>query len=198
MKTALMIVLSILNGYAALAAPTPPPKLAGTYSFAGEANAIPRKRYEVVYAFTEAGRAELEKLQKAMYECRNSGREIYLCSKFLPVEGDAKETAERRTKAKLAATSAVFGMRNGEAELITKGEEGFEEWLVRQPVTVLGVHYDSYRFLRGQGLEKLSFGESAEDGFVLEKGRLMHYDSETVNLSREVREEFFVESAFVK
>ncbi len=152
----------------------------GTFSYSDSYTVEIKKRYETVVGFSSEGAARLEQLRKQNYECHNTGRQIYLCSKFEATEGTESEVADRVSE-RLAGTTVVIGAREADPELISKGTS-FEEWLVKQPVTFRGKTYPSYRYqiLKGSDeLHKIALGteNSTEDGFVVnrENGEWINY-----------------------
>ena len=178
-------------------AATPPPKFDGTFSFGQDSQAIQGKRYEVVYSFTQEGRKRLQELYTKNYACENKGREIYLCSKFFRLEENPESLAkaETRQEEKLAGTKVIFFEREGSPKLLVESEI-LEEWEIQQPVEVLGKKFSKFRFLRSQGMQKLFFGEVAEESFLYDGSRLLHYATQSVTLNKEQRDVYLVQSPF--
>lgn len=148
-----------------------------------------KRKVEVIYAFTEKGRARLEALRAEGHSCVAGARQTYRCEKHLPTENAAAEIAGA-VHGRLAGSQLKFGERKREPALLAEGTS-YEEWLVPQPVSFLGRDYAYYRYsILGGSLHKLMFGTPAEDGLVAKADGSFGYV--TLFSRRESGEVFFL------
>lgn len=145
-----------------------------------------KRRYEVVYSFTDEGRARMSELQKQGYICNGATRDTFLCKAFLSTEGEHPGLEERIARL-TTEVAAEFGEVRGAAQLVSKGDSNVE-WSMPQSVEFRGKHYDSYRFLfdpRTQ-LQRIFLGSPAEHSILASaEGRLSVPLELTVTESRQ-------------
>ena len=175
----LMLILS-LTGFAA----TPPkPLTAGIYSFRNF-QVVLKKRYEAVYASSSSGRERMKLLLSQKYNCSNTGREIYLCSAFLPMN-DAQSEVSVRVVNSLSPLKIKVQPAFGEASLISEAE-ALVEWSIPQEVSFHNKVYQSYRYLQTAANTKIFLGTLAEETFLVEPdGTVQYVYPMTVNESKD-------------
>lgn len=194
MKT-LFLLLSIVTT-TAFAAPDVPPPSAGSYEFKGAFTVQMKLHYEVVYAFTPDGAAQLEKLRKEKYECWHKMRQTWLCKQFQPTEGSA-EVIRSRVETALNGKSLLLGERFGEPSLISKGDD-VAEYGVIQKATYDDKSWDKYRLVMTQGNWSIRMGEPTELQFSLVNGELRKWEQVSMTDSKTAYTIYLVEAEFPK
>jgi hypothetical protein len=190
MRSILIAVLLLVPAFAS-ARSTPFVPSPGRYSYQHEYELLSKKRYESVYAFTEAGAARLEDLRSQNYECTATPRQIYLCTTFEETAGHEREILSR-VAAKLQGATLEFAAARGAPEFVRKGT-WVTEWRVPQAVKFHGKQYDDYRFLIGQGVSRIFLGtEKAEETFLVsDQDELVYPLDLPVSESREIYRMYF-------
>lgn len=193
---ALLLLLAL--PLSALAADKPFVPDAGRYAYNNKFELLVKKRYEVAYGFTDQGRALIQKLRAAGYVCENTGREIYRCSGFEPVEGSAREIAGR-VAAQLKGVILEFGPAKGEPSFVRKGSS-YAEWNVNQEVKFRGKQYSGYRFIISGGVSRIFLGaETAGETFIVSETNGLGYPMDLpVTESRTVYRTYFGLGSFEK
>jgi hypothetical protein len=140
----------------------------GSYTFQQRFELLQKKRFEIIYSFTDSGMDRMHELQEAGYICTSATRDTFLCSNFQSLAGEHPDLSERLQK-QLNGVALVFGEVRGPAELLRKSSQSVE-WTMPQAVDFKGKHYDSFRFILSPsagGLQRISLGEPTDDTFVL-------------------------------
>lgn len=166
MRTFFCSVLLLLSSTFAMASdemqlriPTP-----GNFQFQGTFQVLQVKRHEAVHAYSQDGRLRLEKLRKNGHECNHVERQIHLCTKFEPVERDAR--LEARIDELYRNSKVAIGELREPPAQETDGEI-YKSWLVKQNLSIGRNTYTEYTYAIAQGKHKVVVGPNASKGFFL-------------------------------
>lgn len=168
----------------------------GVYNFSTQFEVLMKKRFETVYGFTDSGRERISFLRADGYICNNTGREIFLCSGFLPEQGTESEIRASVLDRMQSINKVEFDELRSEPSIISEGS-ALKTWQVEQKVEFAGKSYNGYRYLVGDGFEKIFLGEPAEQTFEILGNQKLGFPfilNETD--SREVYRKYLVMSLF--
>ncbi len=150
----------------------PVPLTPGNYHFE-DFKVVIKKRFETVYAFNDQGRKRMQELFRQNYTCEHTGREIFLCSHFEPVE-NAKSEVSAKIKKELSPLKLEVEKAVGDLSLISEGDV-IQEWEVPQKIKFNKKVYQNYRYLVTREMEKIFLGTPAVETFIFGQDKTIHY-----------------------
>ncbi|MGE3262843.1 MAG: hypothetical protein AB7K68_13765 [Bacteriovoracia bacterium] len=147
----------------------------GIYRFNQRFDLLQKKRYEIVYSYSDEGLARMGELRKQGYICNGATRDTFLCSAFQSLDGENPGLNERLQN-QLGEVTLAFGPVRGPAEFVRKSQSNVE-WNMPQSVDFRGKHFDSFRFLLDptSGAQRIWLGEPSEESFVLSEAGAISY-----------------------
>ncbi|MGZ3660540.1 MAG: hypothetical protein ACXWR1_14150 [Bdellovibrionota bacterium] len=188
------MVLFALVAAAFANAAVPPLPAAGHYEYQGSYSVEMKLHFEVVYAFTDSGAAELIARRKAGEECRYTERDTYLCRAVRSAAEDKPGLDEHLTR-QLSGSTLELGIATGEPGLISQGDN-VAEYSVAQSATFNGKTYGTYRLVNAQGNWSIRLGEPVEAQFNLNNGTLGLALDVPVSESRTEYSDYVVSAGF--
>lgn len=191
MKLAALAFLFSLTAQADNNLPTP---AAGTYRYTGEFSVRMKIHHVAVHVFTDANRAELEKLRNSGYECWHKIHKSWLCRKFQPSDG-AADIVRGRVMDRLGDATLTLGELFGEPSLISKGTD-VAQYRVTQSASYGGQAWKDYRLVSTRAGWSIRMGEPTEVQFSFDNGALSKQEQIAVTESENAYSLYVVMAEF--
>jgi hypothetical protein len=176
-----------------------PYQLSGEYKFTETTNATFSKRYEPVYAFTQAGRERLTDLRSKGWSCSVKPRQTYLCSKA-NVASQIPSHVSQRAFGLFNSLKLSFEELDVTPSLLNDSP-ALTEYRFPKKVTFNGKTYPHFDYLiiHGQGYElhKVKWGEGLErEEFLVENERFLKKVETFSDQEKKYYDLFVIEGSF--